>query len=43
VHLAAQHAGQGLGRALVRDVDDIDAGSQLEQFGGEMGGVAVTG
>ena len=43
LHLPAQHAGHRLGGALVGDVDDIDAGAQLEQFGREVGGIAVPG
>ena len=28
---------------LIGNVDDVDAGSQLEQFGREVGGIAVAG
>src|SRR5262245_34189932 len=30
-------------KALIGYVDDVDAGSQLEQFGREVGGIAVAG
>src|SRR5262249_4959129 len=30
-------------KALIGNVDDVDAGSQLEQFGREAGGIAVAG
>ena len=43
LHLPAQHAGDRIGGALVGDVLDIDAGPQLEQFGREVGGIAVPG
>ena len=43
LHLPAQHAGDGIGGALVGNVHDIDAGSQLEQFGRKVSGIAVPG